>query len=97
MEPEITSVQKRTGAYFIVGTGFGDTRGKVKIFYSAGDRIFLPRIYYWSDTLVEIQQPPLDPLGRDTGVNVLVLTRFTGKRSREFELVPPATPLRQTG
>ena len=107
MEPKIKSVQKqrgtrrspfnsRTPSYGIVGTGFGDTRGRVKIFYGADDRNFLPRIYYWSDTLVEIQQPPRDPLGRDTGVNVLVLTRFRGKRSQDFELVPTKTQFKQT-
>lgn len=100
MEPKIKSVQRglplpprisslsRTPRYRITGQGFGDQPGKVKISYSADDRDFLPRIYYWSDTLVEIQQPPHDPLGRDTGVNALVLTRFRGKRSQEFELVP---------
>ena len=109
MEPKITSVQKQRGtrqppfnnrsrisSYFIVGIGFGETCGAVEVIYGLDDTNSLPHIKYWSDTFIEIEQPPRDPLGRDTWVNVLILTRFDGKRSREFELVPPVTQFRQT-
>jgi len=101
MEPRIADFQFHSGApaisrlsrtpgYRIVGKGFGDQPGTVKIDY--GDETRSQHVKSWSDDLIEIDRPTPNPLGWGTWDNYVSVTRAEGRRSKRFEIVRPGNP-----